>query len=99
MASHIRVTAAPSFCERRLRSIGEQKAKCQDKLFTSKNRINFSTRMVSNFGKGSIAETENLRYYPLYCLFLGVLPFLRQCAEGPRPKQAARRRQKSPPPP
>ena len=30
VASHIRVTAAPSFCERRWKSIGEQKANCQE---------------------------------------------------------------------
>jgi hypothetical protein len=57
VASHIRVTAAPSFCERRLRSIGEQKANCQGELFTSKKRVSFSTWMWSNFGKESIAES------------------------------------------
>jgi hypothetical protein len=29
-------------------------------------------------------------YYPLYCSLLRILPFLRQCADGPRPRQATR---------
>ena len=76
---------------------------CPRKSAAKKEECIESTRLLAErrsseakVGWGPIANlrrrdrwwaSESLGHYPFYCPFLKVLRFLRQCAQGPRPKQ------------